>query len=111
MPEETVSAYESEPWNELLQHARRALAVLEADSLEELAGRAECMLAATMGNDPIRQRMAKPQLRSSLGIAHECGLLRDLLHASERNLRVLRIVCEGMQNQRFIANVRPRWVR
>jgi hypothetical protein len=111
MPDKTVSTHESEPWSELLQHARRALATLEVDSLEELAGRAECMLAATMSYDPIRQRIAKPQLRASVGIAHECSLLGDLLYASERNLRVLRVTCEGMRNQGLIATVVPRWVR
>jgi hypothetical protein len=39
-------------WSLLLAEARQALSTLRADDLAELAARADCMLAATLGICP-----------------------------------------------------------
>jgi hypothetical protein len=110
MAEKMAGMDASDSWSKLLQESRLALSTLQAGALEELAGRAECMLAATVGGDPIRQRIARPQLRRVPGIVRECGLLRDLLDASDRNLRVLRGIRGDSRIHRRGEAIHP-WVR
>jgi hypothetical protein len=76
-------------WKTLLDETRQALANLRADELEELAARAECMLAATLGTEPVRQRMSRPHARDIAHVGKQQRLLGDLLLATGSNLKVL----------------------
>jgi hypothetical protein len=111
MAENSVVSSSSDSWSELLQQSRQALSTLRVDALEELAGRAECMLAATLGSDPIRQRIPRPQGERMPELARELGLLRDLLSASDRNLKVLRGVSKDARYRGRAGEAGPRWVR
>jgi hypothetical protein len=100
-----------DPWTDLLRQARSALASLRAEDLEDLAGRAECMLEATIGDGVIRQRMRGPQQEPLAGLARERGLLRSLLVETDRNLKVLqRVRPDGRTGVRS-GEVDSRWVR
>jgi len=77
-------------WNALLEETRQALATLRAEDLEELAERAQCMLAATVGSDAVRQRLPRPQGAELRALANQNNQLADQLRAIDRNLAVLR---------------------
>jgi hypothetical protein len=77
-------------WSLLLEEARQALATLRAGDLEELAARADCMLAATVGWDGIRQRIERPSRSELTELGTMQRRLGDLLAATQRNLKVLR---------------------
>jgi hypothetical protein len=102
---------EAGDWSGLLAQTRQALATLRAEDLEELAARADCMLSATVGDDWIRQRIAKPQAQELLDLRRQNRLLGDLLVATDRNLAVLRRLrgsdCEGTG----AGKAELRWVR
>jgi hypothetical protein len=110
MAEEIVATGAFDPWGELLQQSRLALSTLRAGVLEDLAERAECMLAATVGGEPVRQRIAGPGFCGRTEIAREFGLLRDLLRASDCNLQVLRRG-RGQTEEYRTGETRPTWVR
>jgi hypothetical protein len=100
-----------DPWSDLLRQARSALSSLRAEDLEDLAGRAECMLEATVGEGVVRQRMRGPQKEAMLGLARERGLMRNLLVETDRNLKVLqRLRQDGRAGGRN-GEVDSRWVR
>ena len=98
-------------WGELLQQTRCALTSLRVEDLEELAGRAECMLAATVGHEPIRQRMPRPQAQQLAGVAREHRLLHELLIATGCNISVLRRISGDDRTTMRAGEVKPRWVR
>ncbi len=97
-------------WSLLLQEARHALASLRAEDLGELAARAECMLAATLGPTSIRQRIAKPTLSNLSTMSREHRLLGDLLTATRANLKIVNRTRTGLGTSRT-AEVNSRWVR
>jgi hypothetical protein len=109
--EETMGTGIFDPWGELLRQSRLALTTLRASALEELAGRAECMLAATVGGEPVRQRIARPEFCGRPEVAREYRLLRDLLRASDRNLRVLRRGREKEWDDAGFGETRHPWGR
>jgi hypothetical protein len=78
----------------LLAQTRAALAHLRAEELEELAAKAEAMLASwesSGDSSGISPRCGAPELESrSAAIGREHRLLGDLLAATGENLRVLR---------------------
>jgi hypothetical protein len=111
MLEKVEGAETSDPWTELLQQSRQALATLRAEALEELVGRAECMLAVTLSSDPMRQRFARSQGCGMARVSREIDLLRVLLQASARNLKVLRRAAGDIRDQKSSADGRARWVR
>jgi hypothetical protein len=111
MPDNSVTSSGSDPWSELLQQSRCALATLRVDVLEELVGRAERMRAATVGSDASRQRIASPLRKRTPGVAHEIGLLRELLVETERNLKVLQVTRGDALSRGRGGEVRQRWVR
>ena len=100
-----------DPWTELLRQARTSLSALRGEELEELAGRAECMLEATIGDGAVRQRMPGPQRELMTGMAREHGLLRSLLLETDQNLRVLRGLRQDGPRSVRSGEVDSRWVR
>jgi hypothetical protein len=84
-----VTDRSGDQWSILLQEARQALANLRADDLEELAARAECMLAATLGTEPVRQTMPRPDARDIAHMHKQQRMLGDLLLATQSNLKAL----------------------
>jgi hypothetical protein len=111
MPENIEHMESFDRWTELLWQSRQALSTLSPDILEDLAVRAECMSAATVTADLIRDRVAGPQGRGRDEMVKEKKLLRDLLHASHRNLKVLSRTDEASPDQENSIGTRPRWVR
>jgi hypothetical protein len=100
-----------DPWTELLRQARHALSSLGAEDLEDLAGRAECMLEATVGDGAVRQRMAGPRKEAMAGLAQERRLLRGLLVETDRNLKVLQRIRQDGHTGARSGEVNSRWVR
>ncbi len=98
-------------WGELLAQTRQALATLRAEDLEELAARADCMLSATVGHDWIRQRIPIPQEQELLDLTRQNRLLGDLLHATDRNLAVLRQQRGDKYERSLAGKVNSRWAR
>jgi hypothetical protein len=109
MHDSEANRFSLDPWTDLLRQARSALGSLRADDLEELAGRAECMLEATAGSDPIRQRISGPARRTTLGLVQEQGLLRNLLIETDTNLKVLRRACQDRPGSARGGEVNSRW--
>jgi hypothetical protein len=99
----------NDEWQELLLEAQRALSSLRYEQLEELAGRAECMLAATFGSEAVRQSIPVPGSSELRQIGQQQRLLGDLLLATKDNLAVLRrsrrdglgMACEGEVDARW----------
>lgn len=89
-------------WSALLEQTRQSLACLDSETLEELAARAECMFAATIGLEPVRQRLPKPQQRDMLAVSREHRLLGSVLLATDTNLKVLRRNHSGEVNSRWV---------
>jgi hypothetical protein len=100
-----------DPWTDLLRQARSALSSLRVEDLEDLAGRAECMLEATIGSDGVRQRMRAPREDTMPGLAKERGLLRSLLVETDRNLKVLQRTRQDGRAGARGGEVNSRWVR
>jgi hypothetical protein len=98
-------------WSLLLAEARQALSMLRADELTDLAARADCMLAATLGMDSIRQRMPPPQGHELEELSREHRRLGDLLAATHRNLKVLRGVRVDVRGSTRVEEEGSRWVR
>jgi hypothetical protein len=90
MSEAMTARSGTDPWTVLLDEVRRALAHLRAEDLEELSARAECMLHATVAEDPVRQRMPRPELCETNDLGRQHRLLGALLHATDANLKVLK---------------------
>ncbi|HEV2618595.1 MAG TPA: hypothetical protein VGU23_01500 [Acidobacteriaceae bacterium] len=107
--EANMSAFD--PWTALLQQTRDALSLLRAEDLEDLAGRAECMLEATIGDSTVRQRMRGPQKERMGALAKERGLLQSLLGETDRNLKVVRHMRQDGRTSRRSGEVDSRWVR
>jgi hypothetical protein len=110
MSDAVVANAGASQWSILLEEARHALANLCADDLEELAARAECMLAATVSFESIRQRMPRPQQQELAGVSREHRLLGNFLSATSGNLKVLRA---ARRSPRYPSGeeVDSRWVR
>lgn len=98
-------------WGVLLDETRLALSSLCAEDLDELAARAECMLSATVGEDPVRQRMSWPRGPELLELTRECGLLSALLVATDANLKVLRGIRGHESGPTRARETNSRWVR
>jgi hypothetical protein len=98
-------------WSALLEDTQRALANLRADDLEELAARAKCMLTATLGGSWIRQRIPLPQPSHLLDLTRQHRLLGGLLHATGRNLAVLRRTQSDVPDRGRAPEGTTRWVR
>jgi hypothetical protein len=98
-------------WSELLAQTRQALATLCAEDLEELAARADCMLSAAVGHDGIRQRIPRPQEQELVDLTRQNRLLGDLLHATDRNLAVLRQLRGDEYGRTHTRKVNSRWAR
>lgn len=106
-----ANTFALDPWTDLLRQARAALSSLRAEDLEDLAGRAECMLEATVGDGAVRQRMHAPRMETMAGLARERGLLRSLLVETDRNLKVLRRMQPDGRAGIRSGEVDSRWVR
>jgi hypothetical protein len=98
-------------WSALLEETRLALSTLCTEDLEELAARADCMLSATLGDDPVRQRIPRPHGRELLELTKEYGLLSDLLVATDVNLKVLRRMRGHKSGHARVGEATSRWVR
>jgi hypothetical protein len=98
-------------WRGLLEETRSALSNLCVEDLQRLAARAECMLAATLGPDSVRQKLPRPQAREMLEISRQHSLLRDLLSATDKNLAVLRRLRGRAGDLSCVGEVNSRWVR
>ena len=90
MPDAIAARSGANEWGALIEETRLALSTLRAQDLDELTARAHCMLAATVGQDSIRQRMPWPRQRELLEMTRQRRLLSDLLIATGKNLDVLR---------------------
>ncbi len=98
-------------WQDLLLEAQLALSMLRYEELEALAGRAECMLAATFGADPVRQAIPVPARLELRQIGRQKRLLGDLLSATKDNLAVLRRSGGDGVRGSGEGEVSTRWVR
>jgi len=98
-------------WNVLLAETRHALETLCAEDLEELASRAECMLAATLGFDMIRQHLSRPQGPDLIAMTKQQCLLGDLLRATNQNLAVLQRLRNRAGARPRTGEVNSRWAR
>jgi len=102
---------EGNAWSALLEETRQALSTLHVEELEELAGRAECLLRATQDADAVRQRLPLPERKQMAGIARQHRLLGELLHATERNMAVLRPLRDRVGGRHPAGEGNLRWVR
>jgi hypothetical protein len=98
-------------WSMLLAETRHALETLSAEDLEELAARAECMLAATLGLDTVRQYLPRPQGTDLIAMTQQQRLLGDLLRATDQNLAVLHRLHNRAGDRHRAGEVNSRWVR
>jgi hypothetical protein len=98
-------------WSELLEQTRQSLSNLRAEDLDELAARAECMLAATVASNSIRQRMPLPREKGLADLVRQHRLLGDLIAATRSNLQVLRRARGGSSCDARHGEVNSRWVR
>jgi hypothetical protein len=90
MPQAVTAGCKTNPWTVLLEDTLRDLSDLRAEDLEELSARAECMMHATVAENPIRQRLPRPELHEIAGLARQHRLLGAMLHATGANLKALK---------------------
>lgn len=96
-------------WVSLVEETQRALTFVRPDELEELAGRAACLLAATLGPDAIRQRIPRPSASEMAELRLRQAALGDLLHATGENLGVLRHSKRRLTDSFRVREANCRW--
>lgn len=109
MANEMVSAEIADLCSDLLEQSRMALTTLQAERLEELTKRAEHLLADAIVSNPVQSPVAGMQLYFAPELVRQRSLLGDLLHASSRNLQVLRTAHGDTKNCKRAT--RQLWVR
>jgi hypothetical protein len=87
---ESADVASEDVWSELLRRSRLALALLDAETLERLATRADALLAMNSSNGLATAGTAQIQQDYAPSLTREHSLLRALLVESKCNLRVLR---------------------
>jgi hypothetical protein len=98
-------------WSALLARTRQALANFRAEELEQLAARAEGMLAAERAVK--LQGRGRPAERGTkrAGLAQEHHLLGELLLATDRNIEVVRRLLVRFAGRDCGGEGRSRWAR